>query len=312
VKEVNGKIIHERSTVALGLFDGVHAGHRAVIRRAAEIAEKNGGDSVVWTMCGAPELPKLGGRKDSYLMSVSDKVGEIERAGAEDGFIVSARFEDIRGFSPREFFDKEIIKRLDASCVVCGEDFRFGKDGAGDAALLSSMCKEAGIAFETVPPVCIDGEKVSSTLIRDFIRNGDIPAADKLLGHGFYYTLPVVRGRQLGRTIGFPTVNQEIPQYMVRPKRGVYAAFASIGEHIFPFGPGKLYPAITNIGVKPTVKSDGAENMETHIIGFDGDIYDKAVRVYLRSFIRDERRFSGLDELKAQLEADKSRVLTQK
>ena len=199
----------------------------------------------------------------------------------------------------------------DAAYVVCGEDYRFGKGGAGDTGTLAALCADAGIGFETVPPVLADGEKVSSTGIRELIRGGDIEGARRLLGHDLYYTLPVLHGKQLGRTIGFPTANQELPPFMARPKRGVYAGFACVGDTVHPFSPGRLYPAITNIGVKPTVKADEAENMETHLIGFDGDLYGKAVRVYLNSYIRGERKFGSLDELREQLESDKKYALTQ-
>lgn len=312
MKTEDGKVIYERSSVALGLFDGVHAGHQAVIRCAAEIAHKTGGDLGILTF--GPQnggMPKFGGRSDVCIMDFQSRIDELFRAAGGECHIDSPYFSEIRDLSPEEFFDIYILRRNSAANVVCGEDFRFGRDRAGDTGTLAALCKKAGIGFETVPPVCIDGGKVSSTRIRENIRNGDIPAAKRLLGHDLYYTLEVLHGKQLGRTIGFPTVNQELPAYMARPKRGVYAGYASVSEPGDPVKFGALYPAITNIGVKPTVKDDETENMETHLIGFDGDIYGRMVRVYLNSYIREERRFESLDELREQLEADRQCALTQ-
>ena len=312
MKKADGKIIYERSCVALGLFDGVHIGHRAVIRRAAEIAGRTGGDLVILTFRSYNgEMPKFGGRSDVCIMDYQSRVDALVNAAGGECYIDTPFFYMIRDLSPEVFFSEHILGHNNAANVVCGEDFRFGKDRAGNTGMLAALCEKAGVGFETVPPVCVDGEKVSSTRIREFIRNGDIPAAKRLLGHELYYTLPVLHGKQLGRTIGFPTVNQELPAYMARPKRGVYAGYACVSETDDPQRFGKLYPAITNIGVKPTVKDDDAENIETHLIGFGGDIYGRSVRVYLNSYIREERRFASLEELKAQLEADKVCALAQ-
>jgi len=144
----------------------------------------------------------------------------------------------------------------------------------------------------------VNGVPVSSTLIRELIRKGDVAGANEQLGHRFSLELPVLHGKRLGRTIGFPTINQVIPEFMVHPKHGVYASRA--------FVDGTVFPAITDIGIKPTVNSDGSEITETHIIGFSGDLYGKNVRIELLAFIREEKKFSGLDELKAQLETDRA------
>ena len=297
----------EKTVVSLGMFDGVHLGHSAVIRNASEEAKLRGAVSAAFTFSGAPDLPKFEGHRSVLLMSYEDKVCELRSAGA--GHIFSEPFDGVcREMSPEDFFDTFITGKMNAVCVVCGEDFRFGKDRAGDTALLRKLCERAGIGFKTVAPVCVGGETISSSLIREKIRNGDIESAERLLGHGFYYTLPVIEGRRLGRTIGFPTANGEIPPWMVSPKRGVYAAEARIiGSDAH--NPGTVYPAITNIGVKPTVKDDDAENMETHIIGFDGDIYGASLRVTLRSYMREERKFGGLGELKKQLEDDRNKAI---
>ena len=289
----------ERTAVALGFFDGLHIGHQAVIHSAVEAGKRLGTPVSVMTFRGEPELPKFGGRHDICLMTYDDKERLLTGLGAEH--IFAYEFRDIRDMSPEDFFRNIVIETMNAAYVCCGGDFRFGKGGRGNALLLGELCVQYGMGFEIVPPVCIGDIPVSSTRIRELIRGGDTEGAAVMLGRRLSYTLPVLRGRALGRTIGFPTINQEIPAFMVHPKRGVYSSTVILD--------GKEYAAVTNIGVKPTVKSDDAENMETHIIGFDGDLYGKAVRVELLRFIRGERKFGGLGELRQQLEADKKTVI---
>ena len=284
------------SAAALGFFDGLHIGHQAVIGVAVSEAREQGLSPAVFTFSGKPGLPKFGGRQDTALITFDEKLSLMGSIGAE--FICAADFDEVRELTPEEFFDGYIVDRLNAQVVVCGEDFRFGRGGKAGITELRGLCDTRGKQLITVPPICEDGVPVSSTRIRELIRSSDVGQASWLLGRWFSYTLPVLHGRKLGRTIGFPTINQKIPEFMVRPKHGVYASFA----YVF----GREYQAITDIGVKPTVQSAGEEIMETHIIGFDGDIYGENVKVALRYYIRGEERFSGLEELKAQLEKDRN------
>lgn len=291
--------IQSKTAAALGFFDGLHLGHRAVIEAARKAGERLGIPLSVLTFKGEPELPKFGGRHDMCLMTYDDKEAVMRSLGAKR--IFAYEFTAIRDMSPEDFFGSIVLGIMNAAYISCGEDFRFGKGGSGDAELLGRLCAQHGIELEIIPPVCAEGVQVSSSLIRGLIRDGDIEAAAEMLGRRPSYTLPVLHGRKLGRELGFPTINQEIPPFMVRAKRGVYASVTELD--------GREYPAITNIGVKPTVKEDDAENMETHIIGFDGDLYDKWVKVSLCRFMREEKKFGGIDELKAQLEADRKTVL---
>lgn len=287
----------QKTAAALGFFDGLHIGHKAVIEAAAGAGKRLGIPVSVLTFRGEPDLPKFGGRRDMCLMTYEDKRELLNAWGAEQVF--AYEFSDIRDMSPEEFFGSVIVRQMQAAYVCCGEDFRFGNGGAGNVELLGELCSRYGIEFEVVPPITVGGVTVSSTLIRELIRDGQVYEANCQLGRCFELTLPVLHGRELGRTIGFPTINQHIPDFMVHPKRGVYASLANIP------GEDREYPAITDIGVKPTVDSDGSEVMETHIFGFDGDLYGKTVSVRLYRFIRDEKKFSGLNELKDQLISDK-------
>ena len=287
-----------KTAAALGFFDGMHMGHKAVIGTARRAGERLDIPVSVMTFRGEPALPKFGGRRDMCLMTYEDKKKTLMLCGAQ--YIVAYKFSRIRNMSPERFFKEIIISDMNAAYVTCGEDFRFGRGGKGDAALLAELCAKNGIEFEAVPQYSIDGVPVSSTGIRELLREGNAERAMMMLGHAFSFTLPVLHGKQLGRTIGFPTINQVIPDFMVHPKRGVYASFTLVGD--------KSYPSITNIGIKPTVKNDGTENMETHIIGYSGDLYDKVIRVELIKYLRSEQKFDSLDELKTQLETDKRDV----
>ena len=290
----------DKTAAALGFFDGMHIGHAAVISAACRAAESRGFTPAAF-MIREAALPKFGGRTDVYLTTYEDKVTLLERHFGIRS-IFAPYFKDIRGLSPEEFFERYLKEIMNIGYVCCGEDFRFGKDGAGDAGLLRAMCEESGIAFEVVPPVRIKGETVSSTMIRAMVREGRVAEADSLMLRPVSYIAEVTEGRRLGRTIGFPTINQVIPDNAVHAKRGVYASRVMLD--------GVKHPAITNIGVKPTVQSDGAENMETHIIGFDGDLYGRDIRVCLLGYIRDERKFGSLDELREQLLSDKKTAVS--
>ena len=292
----------EKTAAALGFFDGVHMGHKAVLRSAFEASVRLGVTPAAFTFEGEPALPKFAGRRDMTLITREDKKEALLAGGMK--LIFHSDFEKIRDMSPEVFFENIIIGQMHAVFVACGGDFRFGKDGKGTSELLVKLCEAHGIEYEIVPAVCIDGVPVSSTHIRELIREGDVYTAIKLLGRWYTLTLPVLHGRELGRTMGFPTINQVIPDFMVHPKHGVYASLVDI--------PGESweYPAITDIGVKPTVDSSGSEIMETHILRYSGDLYGKTIRVKLHRFIRPERKFADLDKLKEQLISDKKTAET--
>lgn len=289
--EINGQGLKKPSAVALGFFDGLHLGHIEVIKRALL---KDGLCPVIFTFNEKTPLPKFKTRKGGCIITHEQKIEIFSRIGAE--YIYSPDFAEIKDYSAADFVRKILKELLCASFVVCGYDFRFGKGGEGDPEALKALCAENGIECEVVPAVAVDGVTVSSTIIREKIRNGEIEEANRCLGYELAYKLPVTEGAHIGRTIGFPTINQTIPDYMVKPKNGVYKSW-TIAE-------GRTYRSITDIGVKPTVGYKGGAVMETHIIGYDGNLYGKNVSVALTSYIRGEIKFGSLEELKAQLQAD--------
>ena len=279
-------------TVALGIFDGVHLGHRAVIGAAAgaAVGEENT-HSAVFTFQQPPwALPK-----DSAweLLSSEAKIRAFESLGVEE--LIAADFEAIRGLSPRAFVETILRDTLHAKLVVCGFNYHFGRDGAGDAAQLHELCTACGIQTVTVDPVLLDGQPVSASRIRRCIEEGDVHQAARLLGRPFTIDFPVEGGQKLGRLLGTPTINQPLPPHFIRPRFGVYASSVEVE--------GRVTHGVTNIGVRPTVGADGPL-AETWIADFDGDLYGQSVPVSLVKFLRPETRFDSVEALQKQILRD--------
>ncbi|MGN0675392.1 MAG: riboflavin biosynthesis protein RibF [Oscillospiraceae bacterium] len=288
------------TAVAMGLFDGLHYGHRTVIRYAIDIAEQNPGtDPAVFTFDTASVTSKGAGGVECIL-SRDMKFELIEALGVR--YIYSPDFMNFKNLTGEEFVELVICDKLSAKFVICGEDFRFGKGAECGVKELDRLCRKQGVKLYVVPPVRENkGERISSTMIRELIRDGKIETANMLLGSQFTLKLPVAYGKQLGRTIDFPTINQYLPKRQIAPKYGVYASKTEVC--------GRIYKSVTNIGVKPTVGSD-APLAETYIIGYNGEeLYGETAKVSLISFIRPEMKFSGIDELKRQIAEDTAAVM---
>lgn len=282
----------ERSAVALGYFDGLHLGHVGVISAALS---QSGLKSAVFTFNCDTTLPKFACRED--IISFENKRELLSKIGVD--YLYAPDFAAVSELSAEEFVRDILVGRLNAGFACCGTNFRFGKNGSGTPELLAEIGKKYGMRALTVEDVCYEGVMISSTHIRELIRNGDIEQANELLGYELWYKLPVVYGNHIGATLLFPTINQLIPETNVIPRFGVYKSFTEVN--------GRCYKSVTNIGVKPTIddRRDGTGAvMETHIIGYKGFLYGERIAVSLCGFIRPERKFSGLSELKAQIAAD--------
>ncbi|MCH5349387.1 MAG: riboflavin biosynthesis protein RibF [Oscillospiraceae bacterium] len=287
------------TAVAMGLFDGLHYGHRTVIKKALDIAaEYPGIDPAVFTFDTISVTSKGSGGVE-YILSRDTKFELIDGLGVR--YIYSPDFMNFKDLSGEEFVELVLCDKLAAKFVVCGEDFRFGTGASCGTDELDKLCRKHGIRIFVVPPVReVHGHRISSTMIRRLINEGDIETANMLLGSHFSFRLPVAYGRQLGRTLDFPTINQYFPKKQVMPRFGVYASKTEVR--------GNVYRSITNIGVKPTVGSE-APIAETYMIGFDGsDIYGEMVRVSLISFVRPEMKFENTEELKKQIASDTEAV----
>ena len=286
-----------KSAVALGFFDGLHLGHTQVIVQAL-LQELT---PIVFTFSGSSLLPKFSRRED--IIAHELKLELLEKIGVKH--IYAPDFADVKDMTAEQFVEEILVNRLNAGFVSCGYDFRFAKGGKADADTLRELCGRQGIEVCVVPAVKIEGEVVSSTRIRELIKGGDIEKANLLLGYELTYCREVIHGKENGRKMGFPTINQTLPEGMTIPKYGVYKSRTRVGD--------TDYPSVTNIGVKPTIDLEAGEQrvplMETHIIGFDGDLYGERVSVSLLGYLREERRFGGLQELSRQLEKDKKSAI---
>ncbi len=272
--------------VALGLFDGLHIGHRAVIAGVLDVA---GLSSAVLSFSDETALPKNAAR----LQTLSDRCDLIEKTGVDELFL--ADFSALADLSPAEFVTRILKERLSARLVSCGENFRFGKGGVGDVALLKTLCEAQGIRVSVAKTVLCDGEAVSSTRIRAALSAGDIPLATRLLGHSFSLTGTVEHGFGRGETLGFPTANLPLRDGFAAPRFGVYLSAVELD--------GAVYSALTNVGERPTFGAS-APLCETTVFDYSGDLYGKELRVCLVRLLREERAFSSENDLKSQIERD--------
>lgn len=274
----------EPSAVALGFFDGVHTAHAQVIRA---VLGHEGCVPTVLTFSADTVLP-VSKSGSGLLLTEDQKRRRIEALGVERLFEPS--FSEIGMLSAEEFFFEALHTRLRAQVISCGYDYRFGKGAKGDVSLLQRLCKENHVRL-IVTPCCSDhGITVSSSEIRRAILSGDMTRANELLGYRYTIDGTVVHGRSLGRTLGFPTLNQHLWEGLLLPKFGVYASITKIG--------GRTYRSITNIGVKPTIEGERAPLAETYMLDAEGDFYGQEASVSLLHMSREECRFSGIEELK--------------
>ncbi len=292
-----GRISTSPTAVALGLFDGVHLGHRHVLELVCT-QKKNGLKPSVFTF----STESVGVKHRSalnYLYSTSQKCSLLRECGME--WISHHPFAEVCDMDGETFVQKVLLERFSAAYVCCGRDFRFGKGAACDAADLQRFGADYGFTVEIAGDVLFDGQPVSSSRIRRHLQNGEIGAANALLGAPYTIESEVVHGAQLGRTIGFPTINQVFAVGQLVPKFGVYASETMVD--------GVKYPSLTNIGMKPTVDYDGLPLAETHLIGYAGDLYGKTLQAALHHFLRGEEKFSSVAELTAQMHRDLERAL---
>ena len=271
---------------ALGTFDGVHIGHSEVIKKALQF----GLPVVVVT---SKQNPRGSGR----ILSDSLCDRKFEQLGVSG--VVRLDFEDIRNMSARDYLDM-LCKELGAIGFASGFNFHFGKGALGNADTLKEYALQKGLKCAVCDSVDIDGIPVSSTRIRKTIAEGDMDAASKLLGDYYAIDFEVEHGAARGREMGFPTINQPYSEIYGLPKFAVYASFTEID--------GKRYPAVTNVGVKPTFNGDTVI-AETHICGYNGDIYGQKPVIHLVRFIRNEVRFDGTEDLTAQILKDKLKAI---
>lgn len=291
----------QRQVLAIGQFDGLHLGHASVIRRALELGQSRGLPVAVLTFHPHPKDVMGKGDYEGYLTPLRDKE-EILASMGVDYLYIGEFTPEFSKVSPADFIDG-VLKPLQVDIAVVGFDFRFGYMGEGTAESITPLSGET-IQVETVQPFLLNGEKVGSSGIRAALKAGDVEKAAGWLGRPYRVQGEVVGGDKRGRTIGFPTANVEPSGHYVTPSKGVYAVRFGLG--------GEVLEGVMNLGVKPTF-TDGSikPSFETHLFDFDRSIYGEEVWVELVRFIRAERKFSGIDELVAQIakDAEEARVI---
>ena len=283
----NGAVIENTRGIALGFFDGVHIGHRKILAEARAEADGLGIPLAVFTFSLDASI-----KDEKRIYTEDERLFLFEECGVDE--IIIASFSDMKELSGESFVNEFLIEKYGCTVCVVGEDFRFGRGAAYDADRLSLLMAWAGRKCITVDDVTIEGKRVSTTEIKEYLSAGDIDKANRALGSPYLIISTVTHGRGVGKTLGFPTLNCDIGGQ--RPIRhGVYASSVIIKD--------KEYPALTNIGICPTFDLKDA-HAETFILDFSGDIYDERVIIRLHAFLRDEMRFDSAKSLCAAINND--------
>ncbi|MEM7309456.1 MAG: riboflavin biosynthesis protein RibF [Planctomycetota bacterium] len=284
------------AVVSIGVFDGIHLGHRAILAANARTAAELGAESSVVTFRRHPKKVLLG-RAPKTLTSLEHRLELFRELGVEHAVALSFT-ENLRALSVRDFVEQVAVQGLAVRRFVLGFDSKFGRDREGTPELL----RELGFEVEIVPEVLVAGRPVSSTAIREAVELGDLAGAERMLGRRVSVLGRVVRGRQLGREIGFPTANLDL-HHELHPPPGVYAVRA---EHVREDGGRTAYGGVCNIGFRPTVQNEAPTSplVEVHLFDFGGDLYGERLEVAFAALLRQERRFENLGELTAQIARD--------
>jgi riboflavin kinase/FMN adenylyltransferase len=286
--------------ITQGTFDGVHLGHQHVLKQVVNLAKLYNKPSLLITFHPHPRLvidPQNTSIK--LLSSIEEKAKKILEMGIDYVLVLSFTHE-ISQYSPREFVNEILVKKLNVQCMVVGYDHRFGKNRSGGFQELTNLASEFNFDVKEIDASEIEEIAVSSTRIRNALSSGNLTSANELLGRPYTLSGTVVQGKQLGRQLGYPTANIQIdePNKLI-PPNGVYIGYTLIGEI--------KYKIMLNIGVRPTV--DGTtQTIEAHILDFEKDIYNEHISLFLVQFLREEQRFNGLDALKIQLQQDEAKT----
>lgn len=280
--------------VALGNFDGVHMGHRALFSVMEREVKKHNGVAVAFSFKPHP-MEVLTGHCPPKLNTEKDKEKLIAKMGTD--YLVNFPFtKEAAAQSPADFVKEYLIDGLNAKEVVVGYNYTFGNRGSGNAEMLKELCAKYDCHVTIIPKVETRLGVASSTLIRSQIATGDIEDANELLGYSYQLKGKVVKGLQLGRKLGFPTANVKVDADMQLPEYGVYACYSAFD--------GRMVKSVVNVGLRPTVKNNVVPTVESNLLHFDEDLYGKMITVFFVEKIRSEQKFDGLDALKAQIAKD--------
>lgn len=293
----------KNAVVTIGTFDGVHLGHQAIFKEMRRLADEVNGETVVVTFHPHPrQVLAIGTEKLRFICSQEEKLKKFEEFGI-DNVVIIPFTKEFASTPSDEFIKDYIIERIHPAVIVVGYDHHFGKNRMGDFQMLNELGAQYGFKTVQVEAQDINEVAVSSTKIRNFLWTGNVKAANELLGYPYSVTGLVIRGNEIGRTIGFPTANLDIPnEFMMINNPGVYACRTEIN--------GKRYDAMANTGTRPTIgdRADGDFIIEVNVFDFEGDLYGKTLKVWFIERIRDEVKFNGLEALKNQLHQDREKA----
>lgn len=292
IKNTTDFYIEENTVISLGKFDGIHRGHELLLEHLAK--RKEAGLAAVIFTFDIPPRKNVSHVDAKVLTTNEEKMHIFEKCGID--YMVECPFtQEIMCMEPENFIEK-IVRQLHVKCVVVGEDFHFGHKRRGDYRLLQEYADQYGYEVMVIKKMQEDDRDISSTFVREEIAVGNIEKANHLLGYHYFVTGRVEHGNQIGRKLGIPTINQMPPEEKLLPPNGVYITEVFIDD--------RQYRGITNVGCKPTIQGKNPIGVETHLLDFKEDIYDKVVTVEFLSRVREERKFASIDELKEQMQSD--------
>lgn len=287
-----------RPAVSIGIFDGVHRGHQNLLARVRDIAARSHTQTLVVTFWPHPRIVLGKAGPDFKLLTSLEEKTEMLAGLGMDHLLIVPFTTEFAGQSANQFLDDFLNRYIKPGVIVVGDDLRFGSGGSGNLDLLRSYGKTNGFEVIQLETHTDHEERISSTLIRTCLLSGDLQSANNLLGYPYFITGKVVRGNRIGNTIGFPTANIEcLESYKQIPSDGVYAVTVD--------WKGNRYKGMLNIGIRPTIEDNSHKTIEVHLFDMSDDLYNETLRVGFISRLRDEKKFSGLDELKVQLALDR-------
>ena len=288
-----------RPVATLGIFDGVHLAHQSIIKKLMETAENLAGESAIITLWPHPRIV-LNGEKDQIrlLNTLEEKIERLEKTGI-DSLIVIPFDRELASMGFDQFIRDILLKKVGIAHFVVGYNHQFGRNREGDFQRLKDLADELNFGLSMQEQVQIEGTKISSSLIRRLILEGNLEQANSFLGYTYYISGEVIGGNKMGRDIGFPTANIEVGEAeKMIPPRGVYAVYAETED--------TLYKGMMNIGCRPTLNENCLQDtLEVNLFDFDRDLYQKKLRIYFIKKIREERKFLNIGALRQQIEKDK-------
>lgn len=281
--------MEQKRVIALGFFDGVHRGHQAILKKAVALAREKGMQTAAVTFETHPRA-YVRGRAPDMINTFQRRCALLQQAGAQ--LVMALPFDQKMAETSPAAFAQLLRDQYRAAVVVCGDNFRFGRNAAGKPADLEAF----GLETHVVPPVLYGGRVVSSTYIRESVRDGKVGLARRLLGRPFSLEGPIVGGFQVGRTLGYPTINIRVDDGLLMPHRGVYVTRVTVD--------GQSFQAVTNVGTRPTFTDADIVSVESHLLNFTGDIYGHEATVEFLKYLRPERGFTDGEALREQISKD--------